>query len=261
MADFGLEGRVVVISGGAGGIGSAAAVELGQHGAKVALLDLRAEESKQTVEDVEAVGGVAKAFSADVTNEESVQNALDAVEAELGPIYGVVPAAGITRPARADQMPFEDFKAIVDVNLTGTWLVARAAAQRIIARGDSGSMVLIGSIDSLGGHEGRSNYAATKHGVVGMAKSLALDWGRLGIRVNVVCPGPVETPMLLNVFSQSGILDKLFYPRMPIGRLAKPADEARAITYFLSDYSDYVTGAVMPVDGGLATGFLSQIEE
>jgi NAD(P)-dependent dehydrogenase (short-subunit alcohol dehydrogenase family) len=261
--DFGLEGRVVLVTGAGGGIGSATALEAASQGASIAVLDTREEEAQRTAAEVDALGGTGRAFTVDVRDESSVEAAVDDIEASMGPIYGVVPCAGITMPCSAEEMPLEDWEAVIGVNLTGTFLTARCAARKMLQRNE-GAMVLLGSIDSLGGQDGRAHYAATKHGVIGLARSLACDWGRRGIRVNVVCPGPVETPMMrkANAGLKGGgsVVDNLYLPRMPIGRLAQPEDEARAIVYLLSDYAAYITGAVMSVDGGMSTGYLSNFQ-
>jgi NAD(P)-dependent dehydrogenase (short-subunit alcohol dehydrogenase family) len=254
---IGLQGRVILVTG-AGGIGGATAVEAAKHGATIALFDLRREALDQTVAAVEAVGGRAIGYEVDVTSEESLSSAIDDVEANVGPIYGVVPSAGMTKPMPAIDMPLDVFQKIISINLTGTFLTARLAARKMLPRGE-GAMVLLGSVAAFGGISGRTNYCASKFGVVGMAKTMAIEWGPAGLRVNVVCPGPVDTPLLRGAVSQEE-LETMFFPRMPIGRLAMPEDEARAIVYLLSSYSAYVTGAVLPVDGGLVAGYQTDID-
>lgn len=253
--NFGLEEKVIVITG-AGGIGHATALEASSHGARIAVLDSDQQALESCVQAVEDAGGTAAGYLTDVRDEKSIDTALDSVSEALGPIYGVVPTAGLTRPAPADEMPFEQWRQVMEVNLTGTFLTARCAAQRMIPNG-GGSIVFISSLDGLGGHGGRANYTASKWGVIGMAKSMAIDWGRQGIRVNTICPGFVDTPLLRAVYGDGSEL----FPRIPLGRIAQPEDQARAIVYLLSEYSTFVTGAVLSVDGGMSAGYLTDIQE
>lgn len=256
---FGLQDRVVLVTGGGGGIGEATAVELALHGAAVAVVEEREEAASVTVAAIRAAGGAARAFVADVRDEDSLDDAVASVESSLGPIYGVATCAGVTKPEAAETMALADWERVLAVNLTGTFLAARLAARRMLPRG-AGAMVLIGSTDSLGGQAQRASYAASKHAVVGLARSLAFDWGPRGIRVNVVCPGPVDTPLLRYATGRTGIVpEQLYLPRTALGRLSRPVDQARAITYLLSDYASEITGATLPVDGGLTAGYLSQL--
>ncbi len=257
--DFGFNGRVVLITGAGGGIGSATALEASRHGARVAVLDANESAGQKTAELIKQNGGIAQAFVVDVRDEAVVESVTDDVEAALGPIYGVVAAAGITRPSPADKTSLADWNDVLGINLTGSFLTARAAARRMLERGTGGSMVFVASIAGLGGQAGRASYAASKHGVIGLARSLACDWGRMGIRVNVVNPGPVDTPLMRNAVSTE-FIETTFLPRIPLGRLAFPEDESRAIVYLLSDYADYVTGEIMSIDGGMATGYLSDFK-
>ncbi|AHH19831.1 putative oxidoreductase, SDR-family [Nocardia nova SH22a] len=257
--DLGLEGRVVLVTGGGGGIGQATALELARHGAVLAVVESQEDAGKATVAAIEATGGTACGFVADVRDEESMDAAVSGAESALGPIHGVVTCAGLAKPSPAESMPLEDWENVLSVNITGTFLTARLAARRMLPRGE-GAMVLIGSTDSFGGQDGRANYAASKHAIVGLAKSLAYDWGPRGIRVNVVCPGPVDTPMMRSATAATGIVpEQLYLPRTPLGHLTSPLDQARAITYLLSDYSANITGAILPVDSGLTAGFLSDL--
>jgi len=119
--------------------------------------------------------------------------------------------------------------------------------------------VFISSILGIGGLAGRAAYSATKWGVIGMAKCMAIDWGPSGIRVNTVCPSPIEGPMLRAVYSQEG-LEQQFLSRNPLGRLSDPAEQARAVLFLLSDWASYINGAVLPVDGGMSAGYLNDIQ-
>jgi NAD(P)-dependent dehydrogenase (short-subunit alcohol dehydrogenase family) len=154
-------------------------------------------------------------------------------------------------------MPLEDWNATIGLNLTGSFLTARLAARRMMPRGN-GAIVFISSILGVGGLAGRAAYSATKFGVIGMAKCMAIDFGPYGIRVNTVCPSPVEGPMLRAVYTQEGLEDQ-FLSRNPLGRLSEPEEQAHAILYLLSDYSSYINGAVLNVDGGMSAGYMNDL--
>lgn len=254
--DLGLRDRVVVLTG-SGGIGVAAAAEMASQGAAIAFIDHDPDALAAAVAHIEQQGGRALGLTADVRDEDAIEIALERIETEIGPIYGLVPSAGITRPSPAQEMPTQRWHDVIDVNLTGTFLVARLAARRMLPRG-RGAMVFLSSIDGLGGHDGRANYCASKWGVIGMAKAMALDWGRFGVRVNTVCPGPVDSPMFRAVFDQDEI-DRMFIPRIALGRLPTLQEQARAVTFLVSDYAAGITGAVLAVDGGMSAGYLTDL--
>jgi 3-oxoacyl-[acyl-carrier protein] reductase len=128
----------------------------------------------------------------------------------------------------------------------------------MLSHGQGGSIVVIGSTDSLGGHEQRAAYAASKHGVAGLVKSLAIDWGRAGVRVNAVAPGPVDTPLMRGIHSTESI-NKNFLVRIPLGRLSSAQEQAKACLFLLSEDASYISGAVLAVDGGLTAGYFNNL--
>jgi len=211
-----------------------------------------------TLAAVEVIGGRGAAYVADVRDGEAVEAAVEATESKLGPIYGLVTAAGNTRPSPASTMPAEDWHTVIDVHLTGTFLTVQSAGRRMLERGE-GAVTMIGSVASFSGVQSRANYVTAKHGLVGLARTLAIEWGPAGVRVNIVCPGPVDTPLFRGEFSDEDAMARLFLPRLPLGRLSKPEDPARAAVLLLSDYASYITGVALPVDGGLSAGNVTDI--
>ncbi len=230
----GLEGRVAVVTGAASGIGAAVAAELAQAGARVASLDL-------------APGpGCALSCTCDVSSEASVGEAIALVARELGPPTLAVHSAGVTRDAFVWKQSLADFEQVLRVNLVGGFLLLRAMVPHLRAAGP-GSVVFIGSINGTRGKLGQGAYAASKAGLVGLAKSAARELGRFGSRVNVVAPGMVDTPMtraLAPEWRQKAAAEAV------LGRIAEPADVARVVAFLLSSAAGHVTGQVLNVDGG-----------
>ncbi|GAA2862809.1 beta-ketoacyl-ACP reductase [Pseudonocardia halophobica] len=258
MVDFGLSGRTVLVTGGASGIGRATVGLAAAAGAHVAVLDLNADAVSETVEEVRAAGGTVAGYSVDVREDKDVADVVARVEQELGSIHGVVAAAGISRPKPATELTSREFAETVDVNLIGVFNTAAATGAVMLERG-TGCFVAIGSTDSLGGHVDRSHYAASKHGVAGLVKSLAIEWGPRGVRANVVAPGVVDTPLLRSVHDEAS-LDRNYRNKIPLRRLARGEDQGGAALFLISDAAAYVSGAVLPVDGGLTAGYFNTFD-
>ncbi|GAA4540210.1 SDR family NAD(P)-dependent oxidoreductase [Pseudonocardia xishanensis] len=251
MIDFGLRDRVILVTGAGSGIGRAVALHAATQGARIAVVDFSEADADGVVTEIKEAGGTAVALVADVRAEAEVEAAVSRCEEVLGPLDGVVACAGISRPAPAESLTLEGWSQVIDTNLTGAFLTARIAGSRLLARG--GSLVVVSSVDGLGGHAGRVHYSASKFGVAGIVKSLAIEWGRRGVRVNAVAPGPVDTPLLRAIHSDEALAGGILV-RTPLGRLALPADQANAILFLLSDAAAFVTGTLLPVDGGLTAG-------
>ncbi|MEU7812860.1 SDR family NAD(P)-dependent oxidoreductase [Pseudonocardia sp. NPDC049154] len=255
MVNFGLDGRTVLVTGGASGIGRATVRLAAAGGACVAVLDADADAVARTIDELQAGGAIAAGYPVDVCEEKEIVAVVARVEEELGPIHGVVAAAGISRPKRAVSMTSREFADVIDVNLVGMFTTAAATGAVMLERG-RGSFVAIGSTDSLGGHVDRTHYVASKHGVVGLVKSLALEWGPGGVRANVVAPGVVDTALLRTIHDDDSIA-RNFLGKIPMPRLATPEDQASAVLFLLSDAASYISGAVLPVDGGLTAGYFN----
>jgi NAD(P)-dependent dehydrogenase (short-subunit alcohol dehydrogenase family) len=255
MIDFGLKDRVICVTGGASGIGRAGALALAKDGARVAIGDLRDEDIEKVLAEIRALGANAAGYALDVRDAEGTRRAADHFEKELGPIDGLFACAGISRTAPAEAMDEKDFADVIDVNLKGLFLSCREFGGRMVKRG-KGSIVLVGSLDGLGGQAGRTHYVASKHAVGGVAKNLAIEWGRHGVRVNCIAPAFVDTP-LLRANMPLSFIDSI-NDRTPLGRMSMPGEIASVALMLLSDACSYVTGVVLPIDGGLTSGFFTR---
>ena len=186
----------------------------------------------------------------DVTDAASVDAAFDEVEAAQGPVEVLVANAGVTRDQLIMRMSEEDFGTVIDTNLAGSWRVAKRATKGML-RLRRGRIILISSVVGLLGSAGQTNYAASKAGLVGLARSLAREIGSRGITVNVVAPGFVETDMTAEL---SEDLQKTYQAQIPLGRFASADEVAGVVRFLAGDEAGYITGAVVPVDGGLGMG-------
>jgi 3-oxoacyl-[acyl-carrier protein] reductase len=231
--------RSVLVTGGSRGIGLAAAYAFAAQGDRVAVT-YRSSEAPEGLFSVKC----------DVTNTAEVEAAFATIEAEHGPIEVLVANAGITRDTLLLRMTDDDWDAVIGTNLTGAYRVARRAA-RAMLRAHGGRMIFVSSVVGLSGSAGQANYAATKAGLVGFARSLAREFGSRGITANVVAPGFVETDLtaVLADGRRAELLDQI-----PLKRYATTDEIAGVIRFLASDEAAYITGAVIPVDGGLGMG-------
>ena len=234
-----MSGRSVLVTGGSRGIGLAVARRFAAQGDKVAV-------TYNSSPPPDGLFGV----QCDVTSVESVDAAFSAVEAEHGPVEVLVSNAGITKDGLLLRMSESDFTSVIDANLTAAYRVSKRAAQGML-RARSGRIVLVSSVVGLLGSAGQANYAASKAGLVGFARSLARELGSRSITVNVVAPGPVETDMTAALGEKR--LAELT-AAVPLGRMATPDEIAGVVTFLASPDAAYITGAVIPVDGGLGMG-------
>jgi len=231
--------RTVLVTGGNRGIGFAIAEEFIAQGHRVAV----------TARSGNGPEG-ALTVAADVTDPASVDAAFTTVEAELGPVEVVVPNAGITRDTLLMRMSDEDFTSVIDTNLAGAFRVVKRASKGML-KARFGRIVLISSVVGLYGSAGQVNYSASKAGLVGMARSLTRELGARGITANVVAPGFIETDMTAALPEAQ---QAEYKKSIPAGRFASPKEVARVVTWLAGDDAAYISGAVIPVDGGLGMG-------
>ncbi|MES2101293.1 MAG: 2-hydroxycyclohexanecarboxyl-CoA dehydrogenase [Pseudomonadota bacterium] len=247
------EGRTVVVTGGGGGIGGATCRRFATEGARVAVFDIDLDAATTVAEAIVAAGGQAAAFACDITDRASVDAAVAAAEARLGPIAVLVNNAGWdvfraftkTEPAQWDKL--------IAINLTGALHMHHAVLPGMVAR-RAGRIVNIASDAARVGSSGEAVYAACKGGLVAFSKTLAREHARHGITVNVVCPGPTQTALFEDYKQGAGNPEKLveaFTRSIPLGRIGQPDDLPGAILFFASDDAAFVTGQVLSVSGGL----------
>lgn len=252
----GMEGGAYLVTAGASGIGRASAMHIARSGGHVAIVDINSEMGEEAAAEARSHGVKTIFCKADVRSSAELEAACARTEAELAPLRGAVAGAGISVPSPAVELERANWDAVIDISLTGAFLTCQAVGRRLIAHG-GGAIVTISSIDAISAHSARAAYCAAKFGVAGLTKSLAIEWGRFGIRVNSVAPGITDTPAVRRGIPTEQI-ENVLVDRIPAGRMASPDDMGRASAYLLSDDADYVTGTVMSVDGGLTAGFFTR---
>lgn len=235
------EPRVALVTGGTKGIGLACARALRADGHHVAV----ASRTRPEQLDVDLFW-----TACDVTDPTSVDTAFAAVEAELGPVTILVANAGITRDTLTLRMTDEAFSEVIDANLAGSFRVAKRAV-RSMMKARWGRIILMSSVVGSTGQTGQANYAASKAGLVGLGRSLAREFASRNVTVNLVAPGPIDTEMLAAVGDDTR---KQIIDSVPLGRIGTPEDVAETVRFLASDGAAYITGATIPVDGGLGMG-------
>ena len=248
-----LSGKVALITGGGTGIGRACALEFAREGARVAVAGRRKELLSALAAEIYNNGGEALAVSCDVADAADVERALDLAVARFGRLDVVVNSAGLLLPGAADETSEAHFDQVLAVNLKGTFLVSRAALARLRKSG-GGSIINLGSVLSLVGMQKRVAYAAAKGGVLQLTRAMALDHARENIRVNCICPAIVDTPLIDELASRHPdpqAFRRMRAEQLPMGRLGTPQDVAYLAVFLASDESTWLTGAALPLDGGL----------
>ena len=242
----------VIVTGGASGIGEATAIALLDEGVAVTVLDANRDAVSRMEDRFE--GEDIAAFTCDVTDEDEVAERLAEAAGAFGPLTGLVNCAGIARDMPAEKTPVETFRQILDVNLTGSFILYQAALEQM---GDGLSIVNIASVSGLRANAGRVAYGASKAGVVMMSQVLANEWGSHGVRVNVIAPGPIDSPMVKALHTAED--RKVWTSRTPMRRYGNAGEVANAILFLLSEEASYINGHVLAVDGGfLAAGITSE---
>jgi NAD(P)-dependent dehydrogenase (short-subunit alcohol dehydrogenase family) len=247
-----LENKRAIVTGGAGGIGRATALAFGAEGARVAVVDLNGEGAIAVADEINAIGGAAIAFTADVSMEADVRRVVDETVAAFGGIDVVFNNAGIIRRATAIDTTVEEWDRVFGVNVRSIFLMCKFAVP-VMAEGGGGSIVNTGSGWGLTGGANALSYCASKGAVVNMTKALAIDHGSQGVRVNSVNPGDTNTGMLRDEARQLSADEAAFLAESadrPLGRMGEPEEIAAAVVWLASDASSYVTGSALVVDGG-----------
>lgn len=254
-----MKSKVVIVTGGAAGIGKATALRFGQAGARVAVWDMSEEAGQAVAAEIAAGGGEAGFWKVNVAETASVQAGMDGVIARWGRVDVLVNNAGIVRDGLlvkwkdgqlAGTMSDEAWEAVIGVNLKGPFLCTRAAVPHMIAQG-GGVVLSTSSVVGLYGNFGQTNYAATKGGLITMTKTWARELGKYNIRVNAVAPGFIATEILKSMPEK--VLEAMV-AKTPLGRMGKPEDIAEAFLWLASDAASFVHGTVLSVDGGLVLG-------
>jgi len=246
------EARVALITGGSRGIGRACTLALGAAGRKVAFCYGRdAEGAKTTLAELEAIGVTdALAVQADVSDPEAVDTAFSRVEEELGPVTILVNNAGITRDTLLMRMTPSDWDDVIRTNLSGAFNTIQRATRGLM-KARFGRIVNMGSVNGQIGAAGQANYAAAKAGLVGLTRSVARELATRGVTANVVAPGPIDTAMLAELNDEFRAKAEA---HVPMQRFGTPEEVAATVAFLTSDAASYITGAIIPVDGGLGMG-------
>ena len=255
--DHELQGKVVLVTGGTSGIGRDAAVLFAKGGAKLVVAGRREPEGKETIDLIRAAGSDGLFVKTDVSQAAEVRALVQKTAEKFGRLDIAFNNAGIegSLTSIAEQSE-EDWDRVININLKGTWLSLKYEIQQMLKQGGGGAIVNMSSIAGLIGGAGFATYCASKHGVMALTRSAALETARSGIRINVVCPAVIETPMQQRIFGEPEI-GKYFRNLHPIGRFGKATEVAEAVVWMCSDRASFMTGQSLVLDGGLLAGVIT----
>lgn len=246
----GIKGRSIIVTGAGSGIGHAAAVLFAGHGGRLTLADRNAELGEKVLAEVLAAGGTAQFVLTDIADGAQVKEMVGKAVATYGKLDGAFNNAGIPNIGkRVHELEYAEWQRVIDINLSGTFYCMKHEIEAMLGTG-GGAIVNTCSVAGLVNVPGTAEYTAAKHGVAGLTKAAAVDYGRDGIRVNAIAPGTVYTELFRKACEVNPQLEEFCKGVHPIGRFSQPMEQAEAALWLLSDAASFVTGIVMPVDGG-----------
>ena len=244
------EGKVAIITGGGSGIGRAAAMRFAADGARVCVADLQSESANAVADEITRAGGQAFGCRVDVSKESDNTEMVEQTLARYGAVHCGYLNAGIARQGSIVEGSVADFDLVVAVNLRGVYLGMRTIGRALIA-GGGGAMVATASVAGLQGGRNMPAYFATKHAVIGLCKAAAAELAAHGIRVNAVCPGVIDTPILGGLHGNEAIMRDVIGPLHLLNRVGQPEEVAELVAFLCSAQSGFITGAAFPIDGGM----------
>lgn len=246
------EGRAMIVTGAASGIGKATAERLGSEGARVACADVNAEGAEATAEGIRQAGGEAYSVRCDISDGAQVEALVSGAVARFGKLDALANVAGVGNFRRTTETTMDEWNRVLGINLTGTFMMCKAAIPHILAT--KGSIVNVASVAGIKSHPYSAAYCASKGGIVMMTRALAAEYGRKDVRINCLAPGGIETP-IIDSFRQlpAGVNPQVLMRIAPLGRMGKPHEIAGTIAFLFSDDATYVNGATIVVDGGMTT--------
>lgn len=245
------EGKVALVTGGASGLGRESALRLAREGARIMVTDLCAEEGEETAAMISKAGGEARFIRANVTIAAEVEAMVGETIRYFGRLDFALNNAGIDGVrARAADYPEDIWRQVIETNLTGVFLCMKYELPQMVKQG-GGAIVNLSSVAGVTGFPGHAAYTASKHGVIGLTKTAALDYARKKIRVNAICPAYTRTPMVERMAKEFPDLEQKLIERVPMGRLGEPGEIAGAVIYLFSDAATFITGHSLILDGGI----------